>query len=157
STITATTESPNMIKPWFTPSYRVLTLARLPVMRPATYIAMMVRIIAQIAMPTFIPVTGCGALGLAALANIAIPSIPNTDQIATKLNTPAQIADQLSVLTGPIFTVWYPVSAISFSSFLLSYPMSFGQVWDGRSEINIAIRYNQIGGRKTETPVSEQT
>jgi hypothetical protein len=57
---------------------------------------MMVKMIAQIAMPALCPVTGAVALGLALLAKIATPSTPNTDQIAANVNTPAQMAPQLT-------------------------------------------------------------
>jgi hypothetical protein len=54
--------------------------------------AIIVRMTLHTPMPTLIPLTGAAALGLAALAKIASPSKPNTDQIATNANIPAQIA-----------------------------------------------------------------
>jgi len=54
----ATIDSPNIVIPWMTPSLRLLTAARRPVSNPATYIAMIVSITAQIHMPTPIAMTG---------------------------------------------------------------------------------------------------
>jgi len=58
---TDTTASPNMIMPCINPSWRFVTAAAWPVSRPATYIAMMVRMILQIAIPAPRPATGTAA------------------------------------------------------------------------------------------------
>jgi hypothetical protein len=78
---------------------------------------MIVRITAQTPIPTDIPETGCAAFGFAELAKIASPSIPNTDQIATNANTPAQIAPQAVLPTRYVpISFLYAKSAMFITS-----------------------------------------
>src|SRR5579885_2933908 len=90
--------------------------AKWPVTRPATYMAIIVRMMTQAPSPAPIPVIGCGALGFAALVKIARPSMPKTVQIVMNVKTPAQIADQLA-RPGVIatFSFWSLISSISAS------------------------------------------
>jgi hypothetical protein len=48
----------------------------------------------QIPIPVLIPLTGWALDGLAADANMAIPSTPNVTSIARKTNVPAKMAGQ---------------------------------------------------------------
>ena len=68
----------------------VVIPASRPVVRPATNIAMIVRIIDHAAIPAPIPIPGCIALAL--LAKMPSPNAPKTDQMAINVNVPAQIA-----------------------------------------------------------------
>ena len=68
-------------------SLRVFKAAILLVWRPATYPAMIVSMMDQIAIAPLIP-------WVSGLAKIATPSVSKTDQMAAKTETPPQMAFQ---------------------------------------------------------------